>query len=127
MASKKEVRRIIPQIKEKDVVKMYKAICHTKCYWESTLWEEGDIYEGPLKPPHHFSKDGVNPQIDPIAKTAGDDPRSNAEMLSILRTKYGVEPPVDEYGRPATRTTIYNLLIQHERTSAGSGGIKAKK
>jgi hypothetical protein len=105
----------------------YKAICHTKCYWLDTLWNPGDVYIGPAKPCHHFSKDGKRPNEDPLLMAAGDDPRSTKEMLTVLKRKYGVEPPVDEDGLPAKRQVVFQLLRRHEVAASGEGGIKAKQ
>jgi hypothetical protein len=123
---KKEARKIIPKAKIDNTKPIYRAICHTKCFWMGTLWSEGDGYEGPVKPPKHFSKDGTSPNEDPAIRSAGDDPRSNVEMLGILKKKFGVELGPDENGRPPTRSKIYQVLKDRETVAAGGGGIKVK-
>ena len=68
---------------------MVRSICHTKCYWNETLWKPGEIYEGkePVAPPadRWFSSDGKveRPEPPPIA---GLDPRSNAVLRATLKT-----------------------------------------
>jgi hypothetical protein len=70
----------------------YKAICHTKCYWQETLWKVGDVYEGSEKPIEHFSKDGEmgKPVAPPVP---GDDPRSTKEIIRLLKDKYHSSKP----------------------------------
>ena len=68
------------------MAKVYKAICHTKCYWLETLWQIGEVYEGVYEPGKHFSADGKldNPLPPP---DAGADKRSNKEIREILKSK----------------------------------------
>lgn len=120
-----EMPKTIMQRRPDETVKIYKAICHTKCFWMDTLWEVNDIYEGPAKPPKHFSKDGKPPNEDPDVMAAGDDPRSTVEMLTVLKKKFGVDPPVDENGLPAKRHVVFELLRKHEQAVISGGGIKS--
>lgn len=122
-------RKITPKVTKpkEDRTPIYRAVCHTKCFWLNTLWEPNDVYEGPEKPIKHFSKDGTNPNKDPNVMAAGDDPRSTNEMLTVLKNKFGVEPPLDEDGFPAKRHDVFNLLRKHELIAQGAGGIKAKE
>ena len=70
----------------------YKAVCHTKCYWQETLWKPGDVYEGSAKPCKHFSEDGkIDKPLPP--PMACEDTRSNDEIRSILKDKYGSSKP----------------------------------
>lgn len=125
--SRKKPPRKVPRFEPEVKTPIYKMTCHTKCYWLSTLWEPGDEYEGPAKPPKHFSKDGTNPDKDPKVMAAGDDPRSTSEMLTVLKRKFGVDPPVDkETGLPAPRQVVWELLRRHEVAASGGGGIKSK-
>jgi len=123
----KEPRKIVPKTKQDKETPIYRAICHTKCYWMDTLWEEGDAYEGTVKPCKHFSKDGTAPDEDPKIRAAADDPRSTSDMLTVLKRKFGVDPPLDENGQVEKRQVIFELLRSHEQTAMGGGGIKAKK
>ncbi len=125
-AKKKPSPRKVPRMPKKEETKIYRGVCHTKCYWMSTLWEVNDVYEGPAEPPKHFSKDGVNPDEDPKVVAAGDDPRSTTEMLTVLKRRFGVDPPVDkETGLPAARQVVFELLKKHELAASGAGGLKS--
>jgi len=64
--------------------KLYRGICHTRCYWLDTLWEPGDEYEGTEPLGKHFSEEGM-PEPEKPPRTAADDPRSNQDLRDELK------------------------------------------
>jgi len=86
----------------------YKAVCHTKCYWQETLWDIGDVYEGSEKPIKHFSEDGkIDKPVPP--PMACEDTRSNNEIRRLLKDKYGSTKPSSW-----SRNQIWAALRQFE-------------
>ena len=87
---------------------MYRAICHTTCYWRHTLWNVGDVYEGEEPPNKHFSKDGKTDK--PLPPTGpSEDPRSTKQMIAILKEKFNVKVP-----RTSARKTVWAKLRDYE-------------
>ena len=72
--------------------KMYRSICHTKCYWLNNLWKPGQVYEGEIEPGKHFNADGKLDKPLPPANP-GDDPRSNAELKMVLKKQHNFTVP----------------------------------
>lgn len=96
---------------------MVRSICHTKCYWNETLWKPGEIYEGsePVSFPadRWFSSDGKieHPEPPPIA---GLDPRSNAELRSTLK----MHPFNFTAPKSWTRKQMWEKLTEFEHAQA---------
>lgn len=87
---------------------MYRAVCHTKCYWLETLWKPGDVYEGEFVPNKHFSEDGkIEPNLPP--PDHGADRRSTKEIREILETVYDSHYPTD-----TKRKVLWRALNEFE-------------
>jgi hypothetical protein len=101
---------------------LYKAVCHTKCYWLETLWQVGEIYEGKIKPIKHFSSDGkIDKPVPP--PNPGDDKRSNKEIRDTLRDKYGSTKPMS-WSRKKLWAAIHEFETARDKDELTSPGKK---
>ena len=92
--------------------KMYKAICHTKCFWLDTLWQPGEVYEGEFEPGKHFNADGKLDKPLPPANP-GDDARSNAKLKDELQ-KHNFKAPT-KWGRKQLWAKLKDLEMARDK------------